>query len=337
MVRRWLAWLGPGRAWTLFALLAGTGIISLILQAVGPATLWVIPVQNVLILVWLLGTVAVIVGRLDPLDRRPLLLSAGPVVMALALGVFLPDFMPWFVGAGLGWLVVSQALSRRHVRREYQQAIRHLRRSEYDRAIEVMDALIKAEPEDAAHYRFRAELYRLRGRPKRALEDYRRIVDLEPDSGVGYNGLAEVCLQEGDLEQALVHARRAYEREPGHWVTSYNLGMIEDRLGLASEAALHLGETLRAGVSDSRHQLLVHLWLARAYARLDQPEDLERALAALRRHRRGLREWQTIFASEQAATLRGILAADIERARQILDGAGAEALTADLSSNGAEQ
>ncbi len=336
MVRRFIAWLGPLRAWTLFGLFAVTGFFSLVLQAVGTEASWVIPVQNALILVWLTGSVIVVVGRLDPMDRRPLLISVSPVLLALGLGVLLPEFMSWFVGGGIGWLIVSQVLMRRNVRREYQQAIRYLRRSEYDQAVAVMNALIKAEPEDTGHLRFRAELYRLQGQSGHALKDYQRIVDIEPDSAVGYNGLAEVHLQEMAYEQALTYAQQAFERQPDHWVMPYNLGMIEDRLAMAAEAEMHLQQVLRVGVTDSRHRLLVFLWLARAYVREQQPDKLDEALAALRQEKRGLREWKTIFESEQAATLRSVLEADVTLAGQILAGAGREVFQAEIPSTEAE-
>lgn len=328
MLRRFVNWLGPARAWALFLLLAVTGALSLVLQAAVPETPWVVPVQNGLILAWLLGTVVVVASRLDPLDRRMLLVAVGPLVVSLVLGMLFPALWPWFVGAGVGWLVVSRVLARRGVRREYQQAIRHLRRNEYDQAITVMNRLIKTEPQHSAHYRFRAELYRLQGKPRRAIEDYRRVVELEPDSGVGYNGLAEVYLQIGDYEQARIFARQAYEREPGHWVMPYNLGMIEDRLEQSEAALEHLQEALQAGVADSRHRLLIYLWLARAYARLGRDQEAEEALLALRRQRRGLREWQSIFESEQASTLRHVLAADVELARRVFEGEGPQILVA---------
>lgn len=332
MFRRFTAWLGPTRAWILFGLFAATGFFSLVLQAVGTETAWVIPVQNALILVWLGGSAFVVVGRLDPLDRRPLMISVGPGLVALGLGVLFPDLMSWFVGAGVGWLIVSQVLLRRNVRREYQQAIRHLRRSEYDQAVAVMNTLVKAEPADTGHLRFRAELYRLQGKPQRALQDYRRIVDLEPDSAVGYNGLAEVHLQEAAYDQALTFALQAFEKEPDQWVMPYNLGMIEDRLAMAAEAEQHLQEALRVGITDSRHRLLVHLWLARAYARLAQDDDLDKSLTTLRKEKQGLREWQTIFESEQSVTLRQVLEADVSLAGQILGGAGPEVFQAERPS-----
>ncbi|MBN1963932.1 MAG: tetratricopeptide repeat protein [Anaerolineae bacterium] len=328
LIRRFITWLGPARAWTLFGLLAVSGTISLMLQAVGTDTPWVVLVQNALILVWLVGTVAVLAGRLQPADRRNLIIAVGPTVVGVGIGVLVPDFLPWFVGAGVGWLVVSQVLLRRSTRREYRQAIRYLRRSEYDQAVAVMNDLIRDEPDDAAHLRFRAELHRLNGQPRQALKDYRRIVKLEPDSGVGYNGLAEVFLQEGEYEQAMTHAQRAYELEPEHWVMPYNLGMIADRMDQSEQVITALDAALAIGVTEGRHLALVHLWRARAYARLGRTDEAGQALDALRGQRRGVHEWQTIFASEQAATLRDILAVDVALARRALDGAGPEIFAA---------
>ncbi len=311
---------------TLFLLIALTGTISLVLQAVEPGTGWVVPVQNGLMLLALVGAVAIPASRLDPIDRQPLLVAVVPLLLGLALGLFLPQFMFWFLGAGVGWLIVSLVILRRNVRREYQQAIRHLRKDEYDEAIEIITRLIKVEPNDTRHYRFRADLYRLKGQPAQALKDYGRIIKLEPDSSVGYNGLAEIHLQQGEYEAALEAAQQAYAREPEQWAMPYNLGMIEDRLGLAAEARQHLQEALAARPADSRHRLLIRLWLARAALRLDDPAGAQAQIEALRREQRGLQEWDTIFASEQSRSLRAVLADDIMLARALFEGAGVERL-----------
>ena len=324
MIRRFIDWLGPQRAQALFLVIGVTGALSLILQAVGTETPWVIPVQNVLLVIALVGLVGIPVSRFGPLERRTLIIAIGPLIAAVPLGMLMPEFFLWFLGAGIGWAIVSWVMFRRNIRREYQQAIKHLRRSEYDEAIQIMNGLIHAEPVQSAHHRFRADLYRLKGDIPRAIKDYKRIVALEPDSGVGYNGLAEVYLQQGDYDQALTYAHQAYAAEPDQWVMPYNLGMIEDRLSLSAEAAQHLEEALRAGRPDTRHQVLIRLWLARAYARLDRLPEAEAACEELRHLKGGLREWEAIFASEQSAALRAVLADDLALARQIAGGAGPE-------------
>lgn len=327
-MRRFVDWLGRERALALFMIVAITGTLSLVLQAIGPEVAWVVPVQNVLMLVALFGVVVIPMSRIDPIDRRPLLVALLPLLVGLGLGLFLPQFMFWFLGAGSGWLIVSLFVLRRNVRREYQAAIRHLRKDEYDEAIKIINGLIKVEPGDSHHYRFRADLYRLKGMPQQAIKDYKRIVKLEPDSSVGYNGLAEIYLQQRDLEASLSYAQQAYERAPEQWAMPYNLGMIEDRLDLPVETRTHLQEALAARPPDSRHRLLIQLWLARAAVRLGETDAAAAHIEALRREKRGMDEWETIFASEQSRALRDVLSADVTLAGALFAGAGVEALSA---------
>ena len=117
----------------------------------------------------------------------------------------------------------------------------------------------------------------------------------------------------------------AFEREPDHWVAPYNLGMIEDRLGLNESAIEHLQSSLTLSRIPSRHRLLIYLWLARAYARLGQEADAQAQVTLLRREKAGLREWTTIFESEQADALRAVLADDVSLAQRFIDGAGLNA------------
>ena len=326
-MKRFIEWLGRERAITLFMLIAITGTASLMLQAVEPGTAWVVPVQNGLVVVALVAAVGIPLSRIDPIDRQPLLVAVVPLLLGVVLGLFLPQFMFWFLGAGVGWLVVSLFILRRNVRREYQQAIRHLRKDEYDEAIQIITKLVKAEPEDTRHLRFRADLYRLKGQPQLAVKDYKRIVKLEPQSSVGYNGLAEIYLQIGDLDASLEAAQQAYEREPEQWAMPYNLGMIEDRVGMAQEARQHLQEALDARPAESRHRLLIRLWLARAEVRLENSEAATAHLEALLREKRGLQEWDTIFGSDQSRALRAVLADDVVLARRLFEGAHVDILS----------
>ena len=143
------------------------------------------------------------------------------------------------------------------------------------------------------------------------------MVKLEPDSAVAYNGLAEVNLQSGRYDAAREAALKAYALAPGEWVAAYNLGMIEDRLGLSNEAIEHLQQALRLRVPEKRHRLLVRLYLARAYARLGDLESARREVAALKAERGALKEWNTLLGSDQAATLRAALGDDIRTAQAL--------------------
>lgn len=321
LLRRFVTWLGPTRAQILFVLLAVTGLISLILNAVrGKDVSWILIVQSALFLIFLVGAALIVITRLARQDRRRGVVIIVPAVLALALALFFPSFWLLFVPFAIGWVFIAFIASQGRVRREYQTAIKHLRKDEYDQAIDVMSDLIKAEPDVANHRRFRAELYRLSGKVFRARADYEKVIELEPDSGIGYNGLAEVYLQDGEYEKALGYAQQAYKIEADQWVAPYNLGMIEDRLGHTADSITHVSQALKVGIPDSRHRLLAHLWLARSYMHDGLLDKADSELAAMKRERTGLGEWKTIFESAQAAVLRDVLQEDVTLAEKLVEG-----------------
>lgn len=318
--RRMIDWLGPARAQFIFFLLALTGLFSLMLNAVQPRQDWVFAVQSGLLALFLVGASIAVLTRFSGPQRRQMAVMIVPAVGALSLGLFFPNLMMFFLPIAVGWVLILALTGGGRVRREYQLAIRALRRDDYDEAIRVMTDVIKAEPTNADHRRFRAELNRIAGKIKKARADYEKVIELTPESGVGYNGLAEVYLQDGEYEQALPYARKALELEPDQWVAAYNLGMIEERLEHSSEALQHLAQALKSGIPDSRHRLLTYLWTARAHYRLGAQAEAEAALQGMKRERTGLREWKTIFESEQAAVLRNVLQADVELAGRLVEG-----------------
>ncbi len=318
-IRRVVNWLGPTRAQIIFSLLALTGLGSLMLNVIGTRVEWVPVVQSLLLVVFLVGAAVTVLSRFPAQERRQAGLIVLPTVVVISLGLFFPSLLPFFLPVGIGWLLIAMISLRGRVRREYQAAIKHMRKGEYNDAIKVMSDVIDGEPENPDHYRFRAELYRLSNKLKRARTDYEKVIQLTPESAVGYNGLAEVYLQEGEYEAALPYARQALEHEPDQWVAPYNLGMIEDRLNLWPDAVQHLKQALEIGVPDSRHRLLVHLWLARSYYRQGHAAEAEAELQKMRREQTGLQEWNTIFESEEAAVLRNVLLDDIQLAESLID------------------
>jgi len=336
-ILRFVTWLGPARARALFTLLALTGLGSLVLNAVGTPTPaappnppvmvrpdWVAPVQTGLALAFLIGAVIILISRFTGIERRQFAILLGPAVGALSIGILFPVvFLPALVAAA-AWLIIAPLTSRSRIRREYQDAIKAMRSQNYEAAVEVMNRLIKEEPKQADHYRFRAEIYRLSGQVKRARADYEKVVALTPESGVGYNGLAEVYLQAGEYDHALDYGRQALQLEPNQWVPAYNLGMIEDRMGLWANAIEHLRLSLSSGIPDSRHRLLAHLWIARAEVGQGRMDGAKKALAAMRKERTGLNEWKTIFEAKEAAVLRDVLSADVQTAARLIESEGSE-------------
>lgn len=314
--------LGPARIRALILLLGLTGLFSLVLNAVRtPEATWVIPAQSLTVIVFLVGAAVIVGSGLSREGRLRWLSILAPAIGALLLGLtVLPNLLLPLAGAAAGWVIAGTLIFRPRVPREFQEAVRHMRKGDYDEATKTLTNLLKADPDNENYYRFRAEIFRLWGKLDRARKDYEQMIALTPDSAVAHNGLAEVLLQSGKYEEAHQAGLRAYELAPDTWVAAYNLGMIEDRMRVAGAAVEHLQAALNQRVPDARHRLLIHLYLARAYHRLGDEENALKHIHLLRRERAGLEEWQGLLKHEQAAALRAVLAEDVQLAQELADG-----------------
>ena len=319
MIRRFRIFLGPARTQALFLLLAITGLGNLILNALEGD--WTTDAQTALVGVFVVGAIIIIGGRMDAFERGRWAAILFPVIVALFIGVFIaPNLLMVMLGLSAGWIFAGLFIFRARGPMQYQQAVKHLRKSNYADAVKSMDELIKDEPDVANHYRFRAEVLRVWGKVDRARRDYEKMTQLAPDSAVAFNGLAEVNLQSGRYEAAQEAALTAFELAPDEWVAAYNLGMIEDRLGDSEAAITHLNLALEKKVKDARHRLLIYFYLARAHARMGDAVAAVSTIELLKKQQNGLQEWHTILGSPQAATLRAVLQQDIDYAEQLIAG-----------------
>jgi len=320
MIKRLQIFLGPRRFRAFVALLGTTGLASLALNAFGQGSQVATAAQSILLVVFLVGSSTMILGRLPAEERLRWLAIIVPSVLAIVIGALaLPHLTGLFVGAGLGWIVAGIFIFRDARGPEnYRAAVKAMRKGDYPSAIASMNTEIREKPTQAEHYRFRAELHRLAGDLKSARADYQRMTELDRQSAVAYNGLAEVELQAGKLEDARRAAHRAHELAPDEWVAAYNLGMIEERLQQDDVARGHLNDALSLDIPDSRHRLLAQLYLWRIYQRRADVEAAGDALAALKREKAGLEEWQVIMSADEAQALRDVLSDDIEEARRLI-------------------
>ncbi len=323
LIQNFRLWLGENRFWALMGMLIVTGLASLVLQFTNLDS--AIVSQNALLGAFLLGTILIIGSRMDVEQRGRWAAILVPSFGLVILGViFLPQYLLIFLGAAFGWAVIGLMLfGNSRTPMQYRQAIKAMRDNDYPTAVSAMDSLIKDDPSDPNHYRFRAELLRLWGKLGRARRDYQAMLDKasnDEDKAVAYNGLAEVDLQAGNYETALESAKKAYDFAPDEWVAAYNLGMIADRMADNTLAIDSLKKALDANIPDSRHRLLVYLWQARAYARQNQPEQVHSAVQSLKREKDGLKEWQKILPEEQAKVLREVISDDIALAEQLING-----------------
>ena len=327
MLKRMQIFFGPRNFRAFVALLAITGLASLALNVLSDAADWAPALQTLLLLAFIVGAVYLVMDRLPKEERKRWLAVILPSLLVMGIGsLALPGAAGLFIGAGLGWMVAGIFIFRNiGGPRRYKTAVRAMRKGDYRSAIAEMSAQIQEEPRRAEHYRFRAELYRLSGDLKAARADYTRMTKLDEDSAVAYNGLAEVELQAGRFEAARQAGQIAQKLAPEEWVAAYNLGMIEDRLADHAAVARHLTRALELKIPDSRHRLLSHLYLNRAYHGLDESDAAARALEALKGERAGLEEWQVIMSADEAQALRDVLKDDIESARRLIEGEPVEA------------
>jgi Tetratricopeptide repeat len=322
MFKRFQIFLGPRNFKVFIALFAITGLGSLILNAIIDQYDWVAPAQTWLVVAFLIGASYLILSRLPAEERKRWLGVIIPAVIAIIMGsTFFPQITGLFVGAGIGWIVAGIFVFNSFgAPQHYKKAIKAMRKQEYDVAIEAVTELIKQEPNQPEHYRFRAELFRLWGKLKMARKDYLKMAELDNESAVAYNGLAEVDLQARNFKKALDAAQKAHELAPDEWVAVYNLGMIEDRMKESELAVEHLNQAIELKIPDSRHRLLVHLYRARAYMRLGDESAASQAFDAMKREKSGLEEWQVIMSADEAKALRDVLQSDIDLATALIDG-----------------
>lgn len=313
-------WLGKERSATIGGALIATGLASLILNLVAGDQDWSLAGQTILVVLFLGIATWTVGSRLQGPNRLRLFFTILPALGLVLLALILPaSIFPLMLGLAFGWLLASQFLLRHRMSPEYKEAIKQLRNQDYKKAAKAITELINKEPNDVNHYRFRAEMYRLAGQMNKAIKDYEKACEVAPDDPTGYNGLAEVYLQQGDYETAREYGLDAFEREPDFWVAPYNLGMIEDRLDNSQAVIEHLNIVLNRGLPDSRHRLLTYFWLARAYYRLGDSAQSEKMLDKMMHEKAGLKEWTIILEDEQASTLRGVLADDVELARAVIE------------------
>jgi len=317
-------WFAESRWRQLAALLGITGSLSVVLQRQYPDESWSLGAQTALVLLFLAGVFVIFSGVFSPNVRRRLAFALLPALGAVGVGLFIPGLLRLFLGAAVGWVLVSQMLLRDTEKREYKLAIKAMRKNDYASAIDHMTALIKREAQDPAHYGFRAQLHRLNNDTRRAEADYKKVLELDPDSALGANGLAEISLQQNKLVEARAWAERAYQKAPADWVALYNLGMISERQGDDPAALSALHTALDQKIPESRHRLLTLLWLARIYHRGGDTAQRDEMIEKLRQEKKGVKEWGVILESKEAASLRGMLQEDVRQAQALFAGKTAQ-------------
>jgi predicted Zn-dependent protease len=127
----------------------------------------------------------------------------------------------------------------------YARAIAYYRVPELSKALDLVNGLIEARPEDPYFRELKGQMLFENGRIREALPAYQKAVDLLPEQPLLRMGLAEVQLQTNSrelTEKALANARRVVDAEPRNAFAWRLVGIAHGRLGDKGEAALALAE-----------------------------------------------------------------------------------------------
>jgi predicted Zn-dependent protease len=127
----------------------------------------------------------------------------------------------------------------------YAHAIAWFRSGNLAKALQAIDALIAAHPEDPHFHELKGQMLFESGRPAEAIGPYRAAVQLLPAKPLLRFELARVQLALNDprlIEEAIVNLRTGLTREPGSASAWRQLAIAYGRDGQMGESALALAE-----------------------------------------------------------------------------------------------
>ena len=131
----------------------------------------------------------------------------------------------------------------------YARAIAYYRASNLNKALPLLDELLKEHPEDAYFHELRGQILFENGRVSESVDSYQRAVDLDPGEPLLRLGLAQAQLEteQPELTQpALAHLEEVTRREPKNGFAWRLLAIAYGRGDQIGMAALALSESALA-------------------------------------------------------------------------------------------
>ncbi len=127
----------------------------------------------------------------------------------------------------------------------YARAVAYYKRPQLDRALPIIDGLLKEHPNDPFFHELKGQMLFENGRVADALPSYKRAARLLPASALLKGDLARVQLALGDPQsiiQATANFRAALRREPTNTLYWRQLGTAYGKLNRVGESSLALAE-----------------------------------------------------------------------------------------------
>jgi predicted Zn-dependent protease len=180
----------------------------------------------------------------------------------------------------------AQVLHRRNgssVADRYARAIAYYRVPDLPQALELVDGLIREQPDDPYFHELKGQMLFENGRVAEAVAPYREAVRNRPDAALLRLGLARALIEQGqetDLGEAAALLQEVVRIEPTNAGAWRFLGVAEGRLGHEGPAAMALAE--QAVLLQNREDAQLYIRRAKQIVEPDDPDwfrlqDLERA------------------------------------------------------------
>jgi predicted Zn-dependent protease len=148
----------------------------------------------------------------------------------------------------------------RSIDARYARAIAYYRQNDLDRALPIMDELIREEPGNAYFFELKGQALLEAGRIEKALPPYRQAAKLDPDSALIRVDLARTLLAMNDrklVREAIGHLLFATRESPESSLGWQQLGIAYGRDGQFGMSAVALAEMalVRGRLRDALYQV----------------------------------------------------------------------------------
>ncbi len=146
----------------------------------------------------------------------------------------------------LGYLFPDRALQDRSdsVEARYGRAIAYYRQNKIDKATDLLDPLIKEEPENPYFYELKGQMLLEHGRIAESLPFYEKAVTFAPKSGLIRAAYGHALLEAGEkyFTEAVKQLSLSLETEPRSPSTHRMLAIVYGKQGKEGLSRLHLAE-----------------------------------------------------------------------------------------------
>jgi tetratricopeptide (TPR) repeat protein len=123
----------------------------------------------------------------------------------------------------------------------------------YNEALQLLNDIIRANPDDGTAYELRGNIYAFLNNFKKAIDDYTKAIELRPDLAASYYYRATIYTLTNNYAPAIKDYTRALELQTGYYEAYFHRGTIYSRSGNQQRAITDFTRVieLRPGYSEA--------------------------------------------------------------------------------------